>query len=89
MSKRPKYSQHDLDRVASSPKNIQKWEKENGIFPVWETPERIHVKSVYTQEDLHGMEHLGYAAGLPPYLRGPYSAMYAMMPWTVRQYAGF
>ena len=89
MSKRPKYSQHDLDRVTSPSRNIQKWEKENGIFPVWETPERIPVKSVYTQEDLHGMEHLGYAAGLPPYLRGPYSAMYAMMPWTVRQYAGF
>ncbi len=89
MSKRPKYSQHDLDRVTPPSKNIQKWEKENGIFPVWETPERIPVKSVYTQEDLHGMEHLGYAAGLPPYLRGPYSAMYAMMPWTVRQYAGF
>jgi len=89
MSKRPKYSQHDLDRVTSSPKNIQKWEKENGIIPVWETPERIPVKSVYTHEDLRGMEHLGYAAGLPPYLRGPYSAMYAMMPWTVRQYAGF
>jgi methylmalonyl-CoA mutase len=89
MSKRPKYSQHDLDRVTAPSKNIQKWERENGIFPVWETPERIRVKSVYTQEDLHGMEHLGYAAGLPPYLRGPYSAMYAMMPWTVRQYAGF
>lgn len=89
MSKRPKYSQHDLDRVTSSPKNIQKWEKENGIIPVWETPERIPVKSVYTNEDLRGMEHLGYAAGVPPYLRGPYSAMYAMMPWTVRQYAGF
>ena len=89
MSKRPEYSQHDLDMVTSSPKNIQKWENENGIFPIWETPERIHVKSVYTREDLRGMEHLGYAAGLPPYLRGPYSAMYAMMPWTVRQYAGF
>jgi methylmalonyl-CoA mutase len=89
MSKRPKYSQHDLDRVTVPSKNIQKWEKENGIFPLWETPERIRIKSVYTQEDLHGMEHLGYAAGLPPYLRGPYSAMYAMMPWTVRQYAGF
>ncbi|MGB8357773.1 MAG: methylmalonyl-CoA mutase, partial [Bacteroidales bacterium] len=49
----------------------------------------INVKSVYTRDDLLGMEHLGYAAGLPPYLRGPYSAMYAMMPWTVRQYAGF
>lgn len=89
MSKRPEYSQHDLDKVTSPAKNIQKWEKENGIFPVWETPERIPVKSVYTHEDLRGMEHLGYAAGLPPYLRGPYSAMYAMMPWTVRQYAGF
>ncbi len=89
MAKRPKYSQHDLDRVTPPSKNIQKWERENSIVPLWETPERIHVKSVYTQEDLYGMEHLGYAAGLPPYLRGPYSAMYAMMPWTVRQYAGF
>lgn len=89
MAKRPKYSQHDLDRVTPPSKNIQKWERENSIVPLWETPERIHVKSVYTSEDLHGMEHLGYAAGLPPYLRGPYSAMYAMMPWTVRQYAGF
>ncbi len=89
MSRRPEYSQHDLATVTSPAKNIQRWEKENGIFPAWETPERIPVKSVYTHEDLHGMEHLGYAAGLPPYLRGPYSAMYAMMPWTVRQYAGF
>ena len=35
------------------------------------------------------MEHLNYASGLPPYLRGPYSGMYAMRPWTIRQYAGF
>ncbi len=89
MTKRPKYSQHDLDRVTPPSKNIQKWETENVIVPDWETPERIHVKSVYTREDLHGMEHLNYTAGLPPYLRGPYSAMYAMMPWTIRQYAGF
>ena len=39
--------------------------------------------------DLEGMEHLAYAAGLPPYLRGPYSTMYATQPWTIRQYAGF
>lgn len=89
MAKRPKYSQHDLDKAKPPSKNIQKWERENNIAPLWETPERIHVKSIYTSEDLHGMEHLGYAAGLPPYLRGPYSTMYAMMPWTVRQYAGF
>ncbi len=55
----------------------------------WTTPEHIDIKSSYTSEDLEGMEHLGFAAGLPPYLRGPYSAMYAMRPWTVRQYAGF
>ncbi|MDR0795629.1 MAG: methylmalonyl-CoA mutase [Tannerella sp.] len=55
----------------------------------WKTPEQIQVKSVYTKEDLEGMEHLNYASGLPPYLRGPYSGMYAMRPWTIRQYAGF
>lgn len=47
------------------------------------------VRSVYTKDDLEGMEHLNYASGLAPFLRGPYSAMYAMRPWTVRQYAGF
>ena len=55
----------------------------------WLTAEQIPVKPVYTREDLEGMEHLNYAAGLPPFLRGPYSAMYAMRPWTIRQYAGF
>ncbi len=55
----------------------------------WLTPELIPVKPFYTKEDLKGMGHLNYAAGLPPYLRGPYSVMYAMQPWTIRQYAGF
>lgn len=53
------------------------------------TPEMIPVKKAYTKEDLKGMEHLNYAAGIPPFLRGPYSGMYAMIPWTIRQYAGF
>jgi len=57
--------------------------------PVWMTAEQIPVKPRYTADDLGGMEHLGYAAGIPPFLRGPYSAMYAMSPWTIRQYAGF
>jgi methylmalonyl-CoA mutase len=43
----------------------------------------------HARADLEGMEHLEYAAGLPPYLRGPYSTMYAHQPWTIRQYAGF
>ena len=55
----------------------------------WMTAEQIAVKPVYTAEDLEGMEHLHYAAGIAPYLRGPYSTMYVMKPWTIRQYAGF
>lgn len=55
----------------------------------WETPEKISVKTRFTAEDLEEMEHLDFAAGLPPYLRGPYSSMYAIQPWTIRQYAGF
>ncbi|MCS6989323.1 MAG: methylmalonyl-CoA mutase [Chloroherpetonaceae bacterium] len=56
---------------------------------VWLTPEGIAVKSHYSPKDLEDLEHLHYAAGLPPYLRGPYSTMYVMRPWTIRQYAGF
>ncbi|GHS88727.1 methylmalonyl-CoA mutase [Bacteroidia bacterium] len=56
---------------------------------VWNTPEHIEVKHLYTSEDLKSMEHLNYAAGLPPFLRGPYTTMYVQKPWTVRQYAGF
>ena len=55
----------------------------------WMTLEGIEVKPLYTAADLEGLEHLDYAAGLPPSVRGPYSTMYAMHPWTVRQYAGF
>jgi len=55
----------------------------------WLSNEHIPIKGFYTGEDLQGLEHLEYAAGIPPYLRGPYSTMYVMQPWTVRQYAGF
>ena len=55
----------------------------------WMTNEQIAVKPVYTAADLAGMEHLNYAAGVAPFLRGPYSTMYVMKPWTIRQYAGF
>ncbi|MGA2114581.1 MAG: methylmalonyl-CoA mutase [Bryobacteraceae bacterium] len=55
----------------------------------WMTPEQILVKPFYTADDLYAMEHLDYAAGLPPFLRGPYSTMYTLRPWTIRQYAGF
>ena len=55
----------------------------------WLTAEQIPVKANYTAEDLENLEHLNYAAGIAPNLRGPYSTMYVMRPWTIRQYAGF
>lgn len=51
--------------------------------------EGISVKKYFTKDDLADAEHLNFAAGLPPYLRGPYSTMYVQNPWTIRQYAGF
>jgi len=53
------------------------------------TPEGIEVQSLYTKDELLNMEHLNYAAGIEPFLRGPYSTMYVTRPWTIRQYAGF
>ena len=70
-------------------KNGQEWQKEACITANWRTPEQIDIQPVYTKEDLEGMEHLDFAAGIPPFLRGPYSMMYPFRPWTIRQYAGF
>ncbi|MGI5336636.1 methylmalonyl-CoA mutase [Streptomyces sp. CA-181903] len=56
---------------------------------LWETPEGIGVKPLYTGEDLHGLDFLGTYPGIAPYLRGPYPTMYVNQPWTIRQYAGF
>src|SRR6056297_2896194 len=55
----------------------------------WQTPEKIPVKKHFTKEDIKELSHLDFAAGIPPYLRGPYASMYAVRPWTIRQYAGF
>ena len=80
----------DIDITAGiKSQNGAEWQKANNIQYVWKTPEHIEVKSVYTKEDLEGMEHLDFAAGIPPFLRGPYSMMYPFRPWTIRQYAGF
>ncbi|MEY9943115.1 methylmalonyl-CoA mutase [Kitasatospora sp. GAS1066B] len=56
---------------------------------LWETPEGIGVKPLYTADDLAGLDFLGTYPGIAPYLRGPYPTMYVNQPWTVRQYAGF
>ncbi len=55
----------------------------------WINAELLEIKPVYTREDLEGIEHLQFKAGIPPFLGGPYSLMYPFRPWTVRQYAGF
>ncbi len=56
---------------------------------LWETPEGIPVKPLYTGQDLEGLDFLGTFPGTAPYLRGPYPTMYVNQPWTIRQYAGF
>lgn len=78
--------------IKSSPKsNLSNadWEAKNNIEADWTTAEHIKLKPVYTSRELEGLEQLDFAAGLPPFLRGPYSSMYASRPWTIRQYAGF
>lgn len=56
---------------------------------VFTTAEQIELKNYYTHEDIATTEHIGYVSGIAPFLRGPYSSMYAIRPWTIRQYAGF
>ena len=56
---------------------------------IWQTPEAIDVPVSFSTTILESLSHLDFAAGIPPYLRGPYSTMYAVRPWTIRQYAGF
>ena len=86
---RPDFSKVDFRAVEKGRESFEKWEKENHIEKNWRTPEQIDVKPAYGKKDLEGMEHLNYAAGIAPFLRGPYSTMYVMRPWTIRQYAGF
>ncbi|MFC0469369.1 methylmalonyl-CoA mutase [Halalkalibacter kiskunsagensis] len=68
-------------------KQVEKTKKQNG--PAFQTMEQLAIKPVYTKEDLKGMNHLDYVAGIAPFFRGPYPTMYKTRPWTVRQYAGF
>ena len=86
---RPDFTKVDIRSTEENKHSFAEWEKENHIEKNWKTPEQIDVKPAYGKKDLEGMEHLNYAAGIAPFLRGPYSTMYVMRPWTIRQYAGF
>lgn len=72
-----------LNNAKNSPQSTEK------VGDNFLTAEGIEVKPTYTLTDLEGMEHIGFAAGFAPNLRGPYSTMYVRRPWTIRQYAGF
>ncbi|HSQ43178.1 MAG TPA: methylmalonyl-CoA mutase family protein, partial [Fibrobacteraceae bacterium] len=80
-----------LQYQASSGKSFSEWKSGVAGFDKasWMTAEQIPVAPAYGQDVLQNFEHLNYSAGLPPFLRGPYSTMYVMRPWTIRQYAGF
>ncbi|MEI6766065.1 MAG: methylmalonyl-CoA mutase [Bacteroidota bacterium] len=86
---RPDFKKVNIKSKKDGQPDFGSWEKKEGNKTCWDTAEKIDVKPVYGNSDLLGMEHLNYAAGIPPFLRGPYSTMYVMQPWTVRQYAGF
>ena len=79
---RPKFTDIIFDKNANCQSNCENKQP-------FLTPEKISVKDIYDMKDLENMEHLNYAAGISPFLRGPYSSMYVARPWTIRQYAGF
>lgn len=92
---KPDFSKVKLD-LTSEKITIEEWKKkfeaETGKSLdefIWKTMEQIDVKPLFDSSDIEKFEHLNYMAGVPPFLRGPYSTMYVQRPWTVRQYAGF
>ena len=97
MNKKPDFASmafrdRSEDRAAGKAAWKAQIEKETGKSLeelISHTVEQIDVAPIYTAEDLKGMNHLDFMAGVPPFLRGPYPTMYVTRPWTVRQYAGF
>ena len=77
--------------------NLDAWEKaaaksapEGDVAALnWNTPDGIVVKPLYTQRDLEGLPYADTLPGFEPFVRGPQATMYAVRPWTIRQYAGF
>ncbi len=78
---KPDFSKIDYDKFQP--------EKRSQAGGNWEAAEKISIRSSYDVLESQKLPHIGASAGIPPYLRGPYSTMYAVRPWTIRQYAGF
>ena len=76
-----------VDFQNTQPKNIESRSAQQE--PIFKTAEKIALQNFYTSKDTEKLEHLNFGAGSAPFLRGPYASMYAIRPWTIRQYAGF
>lgn len=85
----PNFSEINLDGAAKADESAWSEKAGKGVENIWNTPEGIPVKPLYTAKDLRNVQHLGTYPGIPPFLRGPYPTMYVAQPWTIRQYAGF
>jgi methylmalonyl-CoA mutase len=88
----PNFAEIDLGPPQRGAVSLDRWRKSLDVpldDLVWETPEQIPVRPLYSAADLTAVDHLDTMPGLPPFLRGPYPTMYVLRPWTVRQYAGF
>ncbi|WP_067467546.1 methylmalonyl-CoA mutase [Actinomadura macra] len=92
----PDFAEIELGAAPSADEAAKRWRgavtEATGLDPdaqTWDTPEGIGVRPLYTADDLAGVDFLDTYPGIAPYLRGPYPAMYATQPWTIRQYAGF
>ncbi|MFD2522181.1 methylmalonyl-CoA mutase [Emticicia soli] len=81
---KPDFSKIKLFEIQETPT-----ESLRASTPVFKTAEGISIKPRFTAADIQDAEHLHFSAGIPPFLRGPYTTMYVMQPWTIRQYAGF
>ena len=84
-------SRKDLQHICldATDLNSSKTKRKKSEASTFTTAETIALKNRYSAEDISDAEHLNFAAGMPPFLRGPYATMYVQRPWTIRQYAGF
>jgi methylmalonyl-CoA mutase len=88
----PNFANVPLQAERESRAMLSDWRSLTGKSPdqwVWQTPEQIPVRALYSAADLESVPYLDSMPGTPPFLRGPYATMYTLRPWTVRQYAGF
>ena len=79
----------DFSSIDYQPPETGEDRRDDAPDRTWSTAEQIDIDAIYGPDALDDLDHLDFAAGLPPYLRGPYSTMYNFRPWTIRQYAGF